>query len=82
MAAKLGGIPELVTEGTTGWLHQPGDKKDFEHIIRWCLTHPAELQRAGAAGSRAFRGRTLERYAQEIVVPQSPEAGADSRMIS
>ena len=67
LAAELGGIPELVQPGTTGWLFRPGDEWDFLDKLTWCLDHPAELLAAGQAASQAFHNRTLENYARELV---------------
>ncbi|MDZ4229887.1 MAG: glycosyltransferase, partial [Candidatus Veblenbacteria bacterium] len=35
LAVNLGGIPELVIEGVTGWLYAPGDKQDFLRKLSW-----------------------------------------------
>lgn len=67
LAVNLGGIPELIIEGKTGWLYSPGSRDDFAKKISWCLRHPAELLQAGLLGSRVFSGRTLERYVYDLV---------------
>lgn len=67
LAAALGGIPEFIEPGKTGWLFQPADVKDFIKQLNWCLDNPAALLQAGLAGSRAFSQRTLEWYAKELV---------------
>ncbi|MBI5465825.1 MAG: glycosyltransferase [Candidatus Kerfeldbacteria bacterium] len=67
LAANLGGIPELVKEGATGWLFEPGNEKDFLDKLDWCLDHPAELLRVGLNASRVGQDRTLERYVREII---------------
>lgn len=67
LAVNLGGIPELVIEGKTGWLYAPGDRQDFVKKFGWCLKHPAELLQAGLLGSRVFVDRTLENYTRELV---------------
>jgi len=67
LAVNLGGIPEMVTEGETGWLYQAGNKADFAKKLNWCLKHPAELLQVGLIGSRVFAERTLERYTRELI---------------
>lgn len=66
LAVNLGGIPELVEEGKTGWLYAPADRADFMKKFNWCLKHPVELLRAGLTGSRIFVERTLEKYVLQL----------------
>src|SRR5581483_2683265 len=50
VASRLGGIPELVDEGSTGLLFRPGDAADLADKLEFLLTNP-ELSRAwGEAG--------------------------------
>lgn len=67
LAVALGGIPELIEVGKTGWLYEPGNREDFTKQLRWCLAHPAELLSAGLNGSRVFAERTLAAYARQLV---------------
>ena len=67
LAADLGGIPELVQVGVTGWLFKPGDGDDFLKRFKWCLDHPDDLLRAGLKASQVFEQRTLNNYARQIV---------------
>lgn len=67
LAANIGGIPELIHEGETGWLFSPGDSADFLEKLTWCLDNPGRLLEAGLKGSRAFAGRTLEHYTRELL---------------
>ncbi len=73
LAVNLGGIPELIKEGETGWLYKPGDSSDFAKKFGWCLKHPAELLQAGLLGSRTFSDRTMAQYASALVGSQVVE---------
>ncbi len=66
LGSRLGGIPELIEEGKTGWLFEPGAPKDFLVKLNWCLAHPDEMLKAGLAGSKAMQDRTLESYAMRL----------------
>lgn len=66
LGSRLGGIPELIEEGKTGWLFEPGGSKDFMQKLNWCLSHPDEMLKAGLAGSKAMQDRTLEAYAARL----------------
>lgn len=50
IGSAVGGIPELVDDGRTGWLVPPGDEAALAARLAWVLEHPAE---AAAAGARA-----------------------------
>lgn len=50
IGSRVGGIPDLVQDGVTGFLVPPGDAGALADKIRWVLTHPEE---AGAVGQRA-----------------------------
>jgi glycosyltransferase involved in cell wall biosynthesis len=60
LTTYVGGIPELVIDGETGWLFPAGSKEDLMVAIRECLDTPKEA--LNAMGARA-RARALERHA-------------------
>src|SRR5262249_6317810 len=43
IAARIGGIPELVTHGKNGLLFNPGDVEDLSRVLNVLLTEPALL---------------------------------------
>ncbi len=47
VASRIGGIPELVEEGRTGLLFQPGDPHELQRKIDYLLTHPAQVTEMG-----------------------------------
>ncbi len=66
IATRIGGIPEVVSEGETGFLSDVGDvTKMAEDTIK--LVKDAELRR-----TMGQRGRELavERYSTEMIIPQ------------
>ncbi len=59
LSTFVNGIPELVVDGTTGWLFPAGSKRDMLDAIRNCLVTPVNvLQEMGRCG----RARALERH--------------------
>ena len=44
IAAAIGGIPEIVTDGETGLLFSPGDARALGDRMRWAETHPIEMR--------------------------------------
>ncbi|CEP68824.1 Glycosyl transferase, family 1 [Moorella glycerini] len=50
IGSNVGGIPEMVQDGITGFLVPPGDEAALAEKLRWLLEHPVE---AGEMGGRA-----------------------------
>jgi glycosyltransferase involved in cell wall biosynthesis len=57
VASSVGGIPEIVSDGTSGLLVAPGDKASLERALRKLLTDAARAARIGAAGRETARLR-------------------------
>jgi glycosyltransferase involved in cell wall biosynthesis len=53
LGSRVGGIPELVREGETGFLAPPGDERALSETLLWCLQHPKALN-SMRAEARAF----------------------------
>ncbi len=66
VAARVGGLPEVVADGETGLLFEPEDPSDMARAIMRLLERPEEASRFGRAGRRRaldlFTGR---RYVDE-----------------
>jgi glycosyltransferase involved in cell wall biosynthesis len=52
VTTRLSGIPELVRDGETGWLAEPGDPADLARALNAALADPAEAAVRAAAGRR------------------------------
>ncbi|MEL6168262.1 MAG: glycosyltransferase family 4 protein [Pseudomonadota bacterium] len=52
ISSRLSGIPELVVDGETGRLVEPGDIDALAAAIDWVISHPAEAAELGRAGRR------------------------------
>lgn len=62
LATRVGGIPEIVENGTGGWLIEPGAWAEGAAVLRRLVADPALATRAGAAHrERAMRLFTVER---------------------
>ncbi|MCL4543868.1 MAG: glycosyltransferase family 4 protein [Chloroflexi bacterium] len=55
VAARSGGVPELVTDGQTGMLVQPGDVNGLAQAILYLLQHPDEAHAMGGAAKATVR---------------------------
>src|SRR5205085_9285746 len=52
VASAVGGIPDKVRDGETGWLVPPVDEKALASKLQWMLTHPTLRAEMGARGAR------------------------------
>ena len=63
VATRVGGVPELVEDGRTGWLIDPDDPSDLERRVAQVLADPSWREQAGArarqrAAAFAWAGHT------------------------
>lgn len=47
VASRIGALAEIVTEGKTGLLFEPGNAHDLAKKLAWVLTHPDEMALMG-----------------------------------
>jgi glycosyltransferase involved in cell wall biosynthesis len=63
IASDLGGMSEMISDGSTGLLAAPGDAARLAALVRWSSEHPAALARIGAAGRAEYlRLYTADRH--------------------
>ncbi|MFO7273404.1 MAG: glycosyltransferase family 4 protein [Bacillota bacterium] len=55
VATRVGGLPEVVVDGETGFLVEPEDPEALARAIRALLADPARAARMGAAGRERVR---------------------------
>jgi glycosyltransferase involved in cell wall biosynthesis len=56
LASRVGGVPEIVTDGQTGWVFEPGKAEQAAQILSRLIAAPEMLQSAGqAAHERGLR---------------------------
>jgi glycosyltransferase involved in cell wall biosynthesis len=80
ISTKVGGIPEIVIDGQTGYLVEPDDEEAFVDRLRMLLHNP-ELRRrfAGTSRQRVESHFNLETNAEVIVEHLKLAAGRASR---
>lgn len=70
IGSRLGGMPDLIADGITGLLAEPGSCADWVRQIEWLLDHPQERAQMGEAGRRRYeRSFVWERVIEEQYVP-------------
>jgi glycosyltransferase involved in cell wall biosynthesis len=66
VAARTGGLPEVVREGETGLLVPPGDAAALSAAIDRLLARPEERRAMGEAGRRLAQAYSAERMCEKI----------------
>lgn len=89
IASRLGALAELVEDGVTGLLFEPGDAADLAAKMKWAATHPDALMRMGQEARRRYLRefspevnyrRLTEIYAQ--VLAATPAVGLPDRKVA
>ena len=68
LAAASGGILDHVTEGVTGWIHQPGNSRQLADQIREVEDNPSEAALRGANGRARVSQLSPARWVKEFNV--------------
>jgi glycosyltransferase involved in cell wall biosynthesis len=57
IASRIGGLAEIIEDGITGLLTEPGDGGQLGERFRWAIDHPAELAEFGAGARQHYESR-------------------------
>jgi N-acetyl-alpha-D-glucosaminyl L-malate synthase BshA len=69
LATKVGGIPEVVTNGKTGFLFPVGDITNFAKKLDWLINNPNNLEMLGKAAKK----QACEKFCSSVIVPKYVE---------
>jgi glycosyltransferase involved in cell wall biosynthesis len=72
ICTNVASMPEIVEDGKTGFVVEPGDPAALGDRLRWLAGHPAEAEEMGAAGRQVV----LERFRWSQVVDRCLDAYA------
>ena len=64
LATNQGGAPEVVLDGATGWLAQPGDLARLKDRMAWFIQEPEKRRTMGEAAQQ----RTIQEYSADTMV--------------
>ncbi len=74
ICTRVASMPEIVEDGVSGFIVEPGDHAALRSRLEWLAAHPAEADAMGAAG----RARVLVRFQWPDVVERCLDAYAQS----
>ncbi|MFL5733634.1 MAG: glycosyltransferase family 4 protein [Chloroflexia bacterium] len=69
VASAVGGIPDKVVEGVTGFLVPPADPGKLAQSVTWIATHPEEARRMGTRGTQLAQ----EKFSWRRIAAQTDE---------
>jgi glycosyltransferase involved in cell wall biosynthesis len=68
ICSRIGGLPEIVDDGVTGLLFEPGNAKDLAEKIRYLWDKPDLCQKMGQAGrNKAMQLYSPEKYYESLM---------------
>lgn len=68
IASRIGGLPEIVEDGVTGLLFEPGNAKDLSEKIRYLWGRPELCRKMGQRGrEKALREYSPEKYYERLM---------------
>jgi glycosyltransferase involved in cell wall biosynthesis len=68
IASRIGALADIVRDGETGLLFEPGNPRDLADKMKWAATHPAEMKRMGHAARAEYEARyTADINYQQLV---------------
>ncbi|MEO8350364.1 MAG: glycosyltransferase family 4 protein [Chthoniobacteraceae bacterium] len=81
IASRIGGVPDLVEPGVTGWLCNPENSAEFAHAVTQLLDDSTGARALGESGRRQARERFHPRFVAErhLEIYREVVKKADSR---
>jgi glycosyltransferase involved in cell wall biosynthesis len=68
VASRMGAMQEIVTDGVTGLLFEPGNAQDLAEKIDWMLLHPQECLRMGLNARREYEQKYTPEKNYEMLI--------------
>ncbi|MBI4320974.1 MAG: glycosyltransferase family 4 protein [Chloroflexi bacterium] len=67
VASAGSGFEEIIEDGHSGYLVEPGNARDLEAMLAWCLAHPEEVMRVGRKGRDRAKSFDADNIALSLV---------------
>ncbi|MFI5251114.1 MAG: glycosyltransferase [Bacteroidota bacterium] len=72
IASRIGGIPEIVTDGKTGYLFDAGNARQLAGAMDRLIDHPDHLKTFGENAYRIIQTNTFESQTRKILAEYEP----------
>lgn len=77
IASNLGAMAEIIDDGRTGLLFNPGDAQDLAAKVKWAWEHPQELARMGKEARREYEAKYTEEQNYKMLMQIYEQARAN-----
>ena len=68
IASRIGALAELVTDGVTGLLFEPGNPHDLAMKMKWAMSHPEKMAEMGSNARALYEAEfTAERNYKQLM---------------
>lgn len=68
IASRIGALAELIEDGVTGLLFNPGDADDLANKIQWASQHPEKIKEMGRLSRQRYEAKyTSEKNYQQLI---------------
>lgn len=82
IASRVGGIPEIVRDGETGFLTESGSVEDLLRALRICVEEPPRIRVMAATCRDVAAAHATGRIADQYLVIYTQSRGAPARPVS
>lgn len=79
IASRIGGIPELVEDGKTGYLFEAGNANQLAQKMITCILNPGALRTFGENGYKKILNHTFENQVRQILQVYDEKATRQER---
>lgn len=86
IGSRIGGIPELIDDGQSGYLFEPGNAEQLAQKMSEFIADPGKIQQFGEQAYHKIHERTFENQVRQIVqlydqLPLSPQSPTEYHLI-
>ncbi len=79
IASRLGSMAEIIEDGVTGKLFEPGNPRELANHVLWMHEHPEECRQMGLNARKAYEERYTAARNHELLLSIYQEAMKDSQ---
>ena len=79
IASRIGALPQLVAEGTTGLLFEPGNAADLASKLAWAHAHPERMAEMGVNARTEYEAKLTGAANYKILIDVYTQAESERR---
>lgn len=67
VAAKIGGVAELIRDGEEGFTFEPGNADNLVKILKYCAVHLDDIQKMRRTAQKSVENFSIEKYINKLL---------------